>query len=93
MLLALIAPRPVYVHSAVEDTWADPRGEYLSAYHASEVYLLLGKQGLDSEQSPKVGEPIVESDVGYHFRDGGHSIKPYDWRRFLDFADYHFGGE
>ena len=90
MLLACIAPRPVYVHSGVEDTWADGRGEYLSAYHASEVYRLLGKKGLNSESSPPVGEAIIESDVGYHIRQGGHSIESYDWERFLDFADYHF---
>ena len=90
MLLALIAPRPVYVHSALQDTWADPRGEYLSAFHASEVYRLLGKKGLENEASPGLWEPIVESDVGYHIRDGGHSIELYDWERFLDFADYHF---
>lgn len=89
MLLACIAPRPVYVHSGVEDTWADPHGEYLSAYHASEVYRLFGKKGLTSESSPPVGEAIIESDVGYHIREGGHSIEMYDWQRFLDFADYH----
>ncbi|MGB2864612.1 MAG: hypothetical protein WBC05_14900 [Sedimentisphaerales bacterium] len=89
MLLACIAPRPVYVHSGVEDTWADGRGEYLSAYYASEVYRLLGKKGLISESSPPVGEAIIESDVGYHIRKGGHSIEMYDWERFLDFADYH----
>jgi hypothetical protein len=89
MLLACIAPRPVYVHSGVEDTWADGRGEYLSAYHASEVYRLLGKKGLSSESSPPVGQAIIESDVGYHIRKGGHSIELYDWQRFLDFADYH----
>lgn len=89
MLLACIAPRPVYVHSGLQDTWADGRGEYLSAYHASEVYRLLGKKGLTSESSPPVGEAIIESDVGYHIRQGGHSLQMYDWERFLDFADYH----
>jgi (4-O-methyl)-D-glucuronate---lignin esterase len=89
MLLALIAPRPVYVYSGVEDTWADGRGEYLSAYHASEVYRLLGKKGLTREASPPVGEAILDSDVGYHIREGGHSVEPYDWARLLDFADIH----
>lgn len=89
MLLALIAPRPVYVHSAVDDTWADARGEYLSAYHASEVYRLLGKRGLESEASPPVGEAILQSEVGYHVREGGHSIEMFDWERFVDFADVH----
>ena len=89
MLLACIAPRAVYVHSGVEDTWADGRGEYLSAYHASQVYRLLGKKGLETEASPEVGKAIIESDVGYHIREGGHSIDAYDWARFIDFADYH----
>jgi hypothetical protein len=89
MLLALIAPRPVYVASGIEDTWADPRGEYASAFHAGEVYRLLGKRALESEELPPLGEAILDSEVGYHIREGGHSLEPYDWRRFLDFADRH----
>ena len=89
MLLACIAPRPVYVHSGVEDTWADGRGEYLSAYHASEVYKLLGKKGLESEESPPVGKRMLDGDVGYHIREGGHSIEAFDWTAFMDFADRH----
>ena len=89
MLLACIAPRPVYLHSGVDDTWADGRGAYLSAYHASEVYRLLGEKGLNSEESPPVGKAIFKSHVGYHIRKGRHSITAYDWERFLDFADYH----
>ncbi len=89
MLLACIAPRPLYVMSGVDDTWADARGEYLSAYHASEVYRLLGRKGLESEVSPPVGEAILRSDVGYHNRLGGHSIEPFDWQQLLDFAGYH----
>ena len=77
----------MYVHSGVEDTWADGRGEYLSAYHASEVYRLLGKRGLTSQESPPVGVAHLDGHVGYHIRAGGHSIEPYDWQRFLDFAD------
>jgi hypothetical protein len=89
MLLALMAPRPVYVASGEKDGWADPRGEYLSAYHASEAYRLLGKTGLVSEKQPPLGEAVIKSDVGYHVRKGGHSIEKYDWEQFLNFADYH----
>jgi hypothetical protein len=93
MLLACLAPRTVYVHSGVEDKWADPRGEYLSAYHASEVYRLLGRKGLDSEASPAIGEAIIRTDVGYHLRTGGHSIEMFDWLKFLEFAEYHLKPE
>ncbi len=89
MLLACIAPRPVYVYSGVLDKWADPRGEYLSAYHASEVYRLLGKTGLTSEESPRLDKAVIKSDVGYHVRRGGHSVDDYDWERITDFMDYH----
>jgi hypothetical protein len=64
VLQACIAPRPVYVHGGAEDTWADPRGEYLSACQASEVYRLVGRKGLASQASPAVGEAIIETDVG-----------------------------
>ena len=90
MLIACIAPRPVYIMSGVDDLWADPRGEYLSAFHAGEVYALLGKKGLEAEATPPLGQAIVGSDVGYHIRVGGHSLEPFDWQKFLEFAEYHF---
>jgi hypothetical protein len=90
MLIACIAPRPVYVASGVDDLWADPRGEYLSAWHAGEVYRLLGKKTLPSEASPAVGVAIIQSDIGYHNRPGGHSVERFDWLQFIEFARHHF---
>jgi hypothetical protein len=76
-------------NQAAKHTWADSRGEYLSAYHASEVHRLLGKQGLTSKASPPLNDAILDGDVGYHVRAGGHSVELYDWQRFMDFADRH----
>jgi len=86
MLLALMAPRPIYVASAQEDLWADPRGEFLSLLHAGAVYELFGYQGV--QEMPKVNEPIMRGRMGYHIRTGKHDITLYDWERYMDFADY-----
>lgn len=89
MLVALSAPRPVYVASAEEDAWADPFGEFLSAYYASEIYRYHGLEGLSKEERPVLNHSIG-SRVGYHLRSGRHDITAFDWLKYLEFADRHF---
>ena len=86
MLLALIAPRPLYVASADEDLWADPRGEYLSLHHAGAAFALYGYEPLP-EAMPPLDAPVMSGPMGYHIRTGGHDLTEVDWEWFLDFAD------
>lgn len=90
MLLALVAPRPLYVASAKEDWWADPRGEFLSTAAASPAWNLYGLEGLPERGMPPVNRPVTGR-VGYHIRSGGHDVTEWDWNQYIDFADRHLG--
>lgn len=90
-LIALMAPRLVYVASATKDGWADPEGEFLSCVHAGPVYRLFGLQGLGSEKMPKPDQPMHDGHIAYHIRAGKHDLVEYDWNCFMDFADKHWG--
>ena len=89
-LIAMMAPRPVYIASAIDDKWADPKGEFLSGVHAEPVYKLFGLDGLNTTEMPAVDQPIREGAIGYHVRTGDHDINLYDWQQFVKFADQFF---
>lgn len=90
MLIALMAPRPVYVTSASEDLWADPKGTFLAIKNAEPVYELFGLESQIPEKSPGLNNPIYRSPLAYHIREGKHDLTEYDWEQFIKFADYHF---
>ena len=89
MLIALIAPRPVYIASASEDLWADPVGEFLSGRLAQPVYDLYGVSGLCGQVNPEPNQPVGDH-VAYHLRKGKHNLLEYDWRQYIEFAKRHY---
>ena len=84
-LLSLIAPRGLYVASAEEDRWSDPKGEFLGAANASAAWKLFGKDGIGTMEMPGVNQPVGTT-VRYHMRTGKHDVTAYDWDQYLSFA-------
>jgi hypothetical protein len=84
-LVAAIAPRPVLIHSATKDAWADPKGEFLSGFHAGPVYKLLGKKGIEQDTPPPPDQPVGTT-VGYLLRTGEHDVTAADWTNYVAFA-------
>jgi hypothetical protein len=87
-LIALIAPRPVFLLTGDGDGWSDPKGEFLAAVAADPVYHLLGKKGLGTTEMPAAGQTIGET-IGYRMHSGGHGTIPSDWEHFITFMEKH----
>jgi hypothetical protein len=90
MLIALSAPRPVFITGGTTDQWADPVGEFLAEVAAGPVYRLLGRKDLGVTTLPPLDTPITNGDLGWHYHTGGHTATPADWKAFLEFLDKYF---
>jgi hypothetical protein len=91
-LVALCAPRPVLFTNAVEDSWANPDGQFDVLKAADPVYRFLGAGGLEAKARPELGT-VVDSKLGYFIRAGKHSMTREDWRVFCDFAARHLSAK
>ena len=90
MLLALIAPRRLYVSSASEDDWADPVSEFLSCVAASSAWTLHQKPGLlTPDAMPQVDQPLMEGTICYHVRTGTHFHSRTDWLHHMQCREKH----
>jgi hypothetical protein len=90
MLIALCAPRPVYVNGGLTDQWSDPVGEFQAMVAAGPVYRLVGGKDLGVTALPPLDTPVIGGDLAFHYHSGGHTAVPADWKAFLDFAERHF---
>jgi hypothetical protein len=90
MLIALSAPRPVFITGGTTDQWADPKGMFLAEVAAGPVYRLLGRNDLGVTDLPPLDTPVTEGDLGWHYHTGGHTATPADWTAFLQFLGKYF---
>lgn len=90
MLIALSAPRPVFVTGGTADQWADPVGMFKAQVAAGPVYRLLGRKDVGASELPPLDTPLTDGDLGWHYHTGGHSATPADWQAFLTFVGKYF---
>ena len=90
MLIALSAPRPVFVTGGTKDQWADPKGMFLAEVAAGPVYRLLGKKDLGVTELPPLDTPVINGELGWHYHTGGHAATPDDWKAFVAFLAKYF---
>lgn len=90
MLIALSAPRPVFITGGTGDQWADPVGEFLATVAAGPVYRLLGASDLGATTLPPLDTPLTKGTLGWHYHTGGHTVTTADWKAFFEFVSKYF---
>ncbi len=92
-LVALVAPRGYHGGDGSRDSWADPRGSWLSLVEASKVWAMSGTAAaLTDDEAPAVDHLLTDGPLAYHLRTGGHDLTAFDWKLYLDHADLIFRG-
>jgi hypothetical protein len=87
-LIALCAPRPVFISSGsleVEGGWIDGKGMFLGAVGAGPVYRLLGKRDLGTTGFPPQETSLMDGEVAFRQHAAGHTAGP-NWPYFITWA-------
>ena len=87
MLLALIAPRFLYITCSILDEWADPDAELRAARLASEAFELYGVRGLVAPEAPVLDQTYHDGHIAYHVKQGDHSQTEFDWENIMNYFD------
>jgi len=93
MLIALAAPRPLFIGAGTVETgdgWVDPRGSFLAAVAASPAWEAEGGKGLSSKTFPPVLTPVTGGRLGFRQHQGGHNNRD-NWPTFIEFAEAKLG--
>ena len=84
-LVAMVAPRAIFVGAALEDVWADTDNQFLSCVAASSVWGMYGSKGfITPDKMPECGDIFTDGDVGFHLRAGKHFHSRTDWLVYMD---------
>lgn len=89
MLIALAAPRPIFIGAGTVETgdgWVDPKGSYLAALAAEPAWAVQGRTGLSIREFPPVLIPATEGTIGWRQHQGGHNNRD-NWPSFIRFAE------
>jgi lysophospholipase L1-like esterase len=94
-LIALCAPRPTFISYGVPEKgdakWLDQQGSFMAAVAASQVFQLLGAQGLEAAEDyhaakmPPVNTGLLDGQLAWRQHDGGHTDAP-NWKYFIPWA-------
>jgi len=87
-LLALSAPKPIFLGNGRRDVWSDPNSSFVLAQAADRVYEARGSEGLSIDAGMRDFDP--SADISYWLRVGGHSVVSEDIDAFTAFMQAHF---
>ncbi len=88
-LIALCAPRPVFISGGATDKgdgWVDAKGMFLAEAGADPVYRLLGQKGLGTDVFPPMLTPLTSGALAFRQHNQGHTPMP-NYPYFLDWAE------